>query len=787
MAEVVGITCPLCSGTAPTSPGPFGGSQTVAGYLNPHWMVGTNVTTTLAPVGTPGGGDTVSFQLSIKFTDAECDSYPDVMPKPVINFVRAKYFDPTLGGDITVQSPPAIALFAAPEPCDFKVTKVVTDGSLKIVFGQNVHYTVTYQNLNAQPVTIGTMIDALRLVQPNYAWPLAVHYDYSCTESGGVTGFSGVGGTFPFFHPPATVQVVPTSLPQQGVRIIQNLAPVLFPGNSSVTCDVRISVDPPSPGAPLCARVGSLENAAIMDQSALYNPNFPWGNTNPGFYDAVSLPLPACFDLVVNKRVDPIWTTQTGGPLAYDLMISNPGDPIGPADGVSVSDTFTPLPNLASSSGTQCTDSAGALSSPVPYSPGPSDCDFSWLTPPSTGNPSTLNIQALSTDWSAHGLFQVPGPFPAPPGQICNDAEVTVAGAKAIDPLTHPDWYARDPSTWKTHRCVPVFNTSDLKIVKTVDIVAPALPPPPTSFNVTVTCSFSPYYNSINPFTFNYPPASIPLGVVHTIPNNSICTIGEQGLSTTPIANRGCPSGLAAWGPITYPNAIGPDGTPQSVTVGGGSSDALQVHNTFACLETGRLIVDKKVTNNTNASLAGWHYPVTVSCNGRPDAFPSLVVGQSLPFNNIPVGTLCHVAEAWQNLPVPADQRACPPGTHPAWQPAVYTPANVVIAGQPVTVTVENVLDCVKPEKPTVGTLTVVKKVTNNTSADLSDWKYPVNVTCDGGPDASFNLLDGHSDVVNNIPLGIDCKVGEDSLPLPDKGCPRGTVPQWTTTRFCGL
>ena len=76
----------------------------------------------------------------------------------------------------------------------------------------------------------------------------------------------------------------------------------------------------------------------------------------------------------------------------------------------------------------------------------------------------------------------------------------------------------------------------------------------------------------------------------------------------------------------------------------------------------------------------------------------------------------------------------------------------------------------------------MVKKVTNNTSADLSDWKYPVNVTCDGGPDASFNLLDGHSDVVNNIPLGIDCKVGEDSLPLPDKGCPRGTVPLWTTT-----
>ena len=419
----------------------------------------------------------------------------------------------------------------------------------------------------------------------------------------------------------------------------------------------------------------------------------------------MSLPLPACFDLVVNKGTVPLWTTQNGTPLAYNLAISNLGDPIVAADGVSVSDSFTTPspPNLANWSGEECRDTGGAASSPVPYSPGPSDCDFSWSIPPSTSNPSTLDIQALSTHWTAHGLFQVPGPFPAPPSQICNDAEVTVAGAKAIDPLTHPDWYARDPSTWKTHRCVPIFSTSDLKVVKTVEVVAARSASAADVVQRRRELLVAAVLQFEQPFTFTFPPGPVQTagapGGVPTIPDTSSCLIAEQPLSTTPIPNRGCRSGFAAWGPITYPNAPGPDGTSQSVTIGP-PSNILEVHNTFACVETGQLIVEKLVTNNTHASLAGWHYPVTVSCNGRPDVFPNLVVGQSFPVNNIPVGTPCHVAEGWQNLPVPADQRACPPGTHPEWQPAIYAPGNVVIGNAPVTVTVENVLDCVKPEEP---------------------------------------------------------------------------------------
>ena len=93
-------------------------------------------------------------------------------------------------------------------------------------------------------------------------------------------------------------------------------------------------------------------------------------------------------------------------------------------------------------------------------------------------------------------------------------------------------------------------------------------------------------------------------------------------------------------------------------------------------------------------------------------------------------------------------------------------------------------LDCVRPEKPVDGTLTVGKKVTNNTAADLSGWTYPVFVSCDGGPEVFPSLTDGQSLVVGHVPFGVDCKVGEDTIAVPpaERACPPPLVPQWTTT-----
>jgi uncharacterized repeat protein (TIGR01451 family) len=620
-AQVMGIT------VAPI-PG-LGTSQPVTGYLNPHWMIGTNIAS--VPANT-----TVTFQLKIQYTNPECDSYPDVTSKPVLNFVRARYSDPTLGGaTITLQSNSAIAYFEPPKPCNFKVTKAVTGGSQKIVFGTPVNYTVSYQNLSGQQATIGTMIDALRIVQPNYASPLKVHYSYSCTATPGVTGFTTVGAPFPVTNS-GVVQVVPTALPQQGVRIIQNLVPVVFPANSTVTCNVTIIVDKPPPG-PHCARLGELENAAIMDQSAFYDPNLPWpGGTNPGFAAKVSLPLPQCFNLVVNKGVNPIWTTQNGGPLNYQLIISNLGDPIVAADGVSLTDTFAPANFVGSSLVNQCLNNS--VSSPLSVA----TCNYAW-SPPPTSNPSTLNILALAQNWAASPSFQVVGPYPAPfpakPGQVCNAAAATLTGLKP------DDWYPNDPSTWKTNRCVPIFTLADLKVIKVVETVAPALPPPPTSFTVTVNCVLilnNTNYAPSHTFTFNIPPDPIPSQGMPNIPVGSTCTITEQPLPNTPIPNKGCPSGLAAWGPVQYPNVLDPTKTLQSLVIGA-SSNALEALNTFACVPVKTNIKICKVAGPGVAVGTPFTFTVgssTVTVPAGPAPGGTCVLGPSFP-----VGSTVSVSE----------------------------------------------------------------------------------------------------------------------------------------------
>ncbi len=762
-AEVVGIACApaICSSTVPST-----GPQSVTGYLNPHWMLG-------ATISSLGAQSSVTFQVSILFSNPACDSYPDVTEKPVLNFVRGRYADPTLGGaDVTLQTPPAIALFEAPAACDFRVTKSVNDGSDKIVFGQNVHYTVTYENLNVQPMTIGTMIDTLRLAHPSYAWPLTVHYDYLCSESGGVTGFPfGVGQS-------GVVQVVPTSLPQQGVRIIQNLTPVVFPGSSSVTCEVRVNVEVPV-GAAQCGRLGALENAAIMDQSAFYNPNLPWGTT-PGFYDTETLPLPQCIDLVVNKSADPLWTTQNGGPVNYQLVITNLGDPIVATDGVTVSDTFTP--NVAvTPSIDSCLDPAFS-SVPAPQVP---SCDYAWSSPPPT-NPSVLTIQTLDHNWSANPHFTSTAPYPAPPGQVCNNAIATLSG------MSPEDWYARDPSTWETNRCVPIFDTKDLKVGKLLDVIAPATAPAATTFTVDVNCSWQfngTSYGLTDTLTFAYPPNPIPPQGVQSIPINSTCIITEQQLPVGPFPDKRCPSGFAAWGVIAYPNAVGPDGTPQSVIVGNNSSNTLLVHNVYECVrdivsETGSLFVGKDLVNNTGADLSGWIFPVTVECTGQPPVSLDLSAGQYSVIHNLPLGTDCDVTEDWQTIELPPAEKACPEGLVPQWLPASYEPASQTVSADPVAITVHNVIECVRPEKPADGTIEIIKKVTNNTAADLSGWTYPVVVSCDGGPEVFLNPMDGQSIGVDHIPFGVDCKVGEDTVALPvaERACPPPLLPQWTTS-----
>ena len=174
-----------------------------------------------------------------------------------------------------------------------------------------------------------------------------------------------------------------------------------------------------------------------MDQSAFYNPNLPW-STTPGFYDKATLPLPQCIDLVVNKfecrhaAVDD--AKRRARQLSADHYQSGRSDRCRRRrDG----DRYFRAELVGSGLANECLNNTTFSTIPL------STCNYAW-SPPPTSNPSTLNILSLAQNWAASPSFSVVGPYPAPypaqPGQLCNDAVATLTGLKP------EDWYANDPS-----------------------------------------------------------------------------------------------------------------------------------------------------------------------------------------------------------------------------------------------------------------------------------------------------------------------------------------------------
>lgn len=751
-AELVAWTC--LSQVCTSSQSPAGNTQLLTGYGDTQWMFGTTVyappnVTDLAP------GASVSMQLQIKYRDPGCDSYPGVALKPVLNFVRAAYQDSALG-NVVVQSPPVTAYMQASPACQFTIQKAVNGGLNKITFDSlgtpaPVSYTVTFGNPTSQIATIGTLIDALRIKQSAYATQLPVDYSYTCAPSpSGVTGYPASGS--------GSVNVIYTILPQMGVRIIQNTGPVTFQPQSTLTCTVTIKVHRPSAGDPNCARLGELENTAIMDTSAFYNSNLPWpAGTTPGNAAQASLPLPQCLNLVINKFVTPIWATQNGGPLHYTLKVTNLGFPIIPADGVTLSDNFTPSSYAASTPWTAACN---------PLSSGTFPCTFAWLPNP-LSNPSTLTIKKLSHNQEIITKFPVKRPYPAPPGHVCNHAEAAVAGIAA------GNWYAKNPATWQTDLCVPIFDVRSLDINKAVTITPPATTPPVTTFTVNVACSYlvnGVQYGPNATVSFTFPPTP-GTQTVPNIPVGSICTIAEQQPLPPPVAMSSCPSGFGGWGPVTYPNPVGPGTTPQSLTIVTTAPNRLEVQNTFACVPVGMLSVTKTFDASSPASQfpATATFPVQVACTGRPTTTVNLTspnFQQTVP--NIPMGSICTITEL---APVGTDVQS---NCH--WDTSYPKSQSVTIPNGTANLEARNKLSC-------TGTLTVYKTFDPSSLGTQmpATASFPILIACPGFT-TTANLGSGNNFqfVTPSLPTGTVCTITE----LTPLNAPIPPNCQWAATTY---
>jgi hypothetical protein len=203
------------------------------------------------------------------------------------------------------------------------------------------------------------------------------------------------------------------------------------------------------------------------------------------------------------------------------------------------------------------------------------------------------------------------------------------------------------------------------------------------------------------------------------------------------------------------------------------------------CLQTGSLIVTKKIINETPTTpLPPITFPITVTC-GPPSGLTvsfNLNDGGSYTVNNIVPVSTCTVAEV--PLP-PPPPNVCPRGFVAVWvsSPA-YSPSNVVVVngGPPITVTVTNTLTC---KKITEGSLVVTKKIINETpTTPLPPITFPITVTCGppSGLTVSFNLIDNGVHTVSGIVPVSNCTVAEVLPPPPPNVCPRGMVPVWVSS-----
>jgi hypothetical protein len=775
-ATIVAALCSssICSGTVL----PSSLSQQLTGYDDIKWMFGTTIyassTTHLAP------GEIRWFTLQLTYSNPACDSYPAIAPKPIGNIFRATYQDVLQGTSIpttvTVESNRIITLMNPPSPCNLQVVKSVDPPTTKVVFGQPFSYTVRFKNTGSQAQTYGTLRDVIR-ISPGYATYLSVDYQYTCAAfaAGSVTGFPGSTLTM------GTVLVSNVSLPQQGVPIIQNTGPVTFQPGARLNCSVTVKVHGPSPSDPYCASEGTFDNAAFADTSASYNSSLQWpANTTPGNFAIASLPLPRCFNLVVNKRVvnppAPPWTTVNGGPITYDVTLTNYGAPItgtpgSPWNGPVLTDIFSsPSPfttpafvNVKVGSAVTACGTAGTL--PCAWIPGPSA--------PAPFNPSTMGIRTLGTGPGAAitTRFTAANPYPPPPGQVCNDATVVMAG------LNPDDWYWKDPNTLVSHVCVPVLKTAFLTVKKTTTNPVPGAPPI-AAFTVTVNCTLNNLPYGPNPIlTFNYPP-NPPTQLVQTIPIGSVCVIAEAPLPPI-IPWAACESGYAAWGSPAYPNNVGPDGTPQSITIQDSLNNALIVHNTFGCVSTGSLTVKKTIAIDAMdvTSQQMGNFQVEVACT-NPTSLQTATLSLANQYEAVVAGILtgsqCTITEL-----LPQSPSALPAGRQ--WL-ATYTPGQqfTVQAGDQ-TVALRNVM-VMNTVPPTHAHLKVGKAFSIDGAIDPSHtMTFQINLTCsslNGGAVVPLmltpNFVFAQNGTVNvsyfatvegGIPVGGICTVNEPTLP----------------------
>lgn len=757
--------------------------QSVNGYYTPASLG-------KATLALPPGQTCKITAFEVTYSKETCDSFVNYN-NPIRNVARAVWtgtWTPSGGQPLTgtfvaedsndVDGVLKDTLMGPGKACRLTVTKTpMVHANPRIRFGVMTQYSVAFTNNEPFAVSVGTLYDALRIVQSNYAVNLTVGYKFSCPPVAGITNapWLGVG----------TTTVVHTQYPHQGARIINGGAgpgPVVFGKNTTLICTIGIWVKQPPPSQPYCLSAvdPELENAALMATPADYSSNGPWPPSAsydgifpypaiqpapiPAPWGTVITALPKCFNLQINKGAQPsiTWTTSPD-PLIYTITARNFGDAF-VATGFDINDWSGPV-----------IKDSFTVNFPAPakfVSLSPAGC-CTWLTGPS--NPVAGDV--LASDFllgigtmAAAGQpgdtvtlkFKVDGPYVEQ--KIVNQATEFRTGSAGA-------WYSNDPASCFpgnipfvtlppagfhasvadscVEKSVPVLGVGSVNVLKILNNPTGLATLP--LFSMTLTCTFK---GQPTIWQLQVPPGTA--GVTQTnIPETSQCKVHEPPLAFIP-PSLACPYG-AIWS-----QAI----APQSQTVVKDQTVTIKVTNTLACKPKGPgLTIKKVIAHPAQGNLltsAPPPFKVDISCD---DGFvgsvtltgtaPQTVYGPA-------AGAKCTLIETLPTSPFPGN---CPLPMF--WMAPTITPSPVIVGASGTPVTVTNRYQCLAP----LGALRITKKVILDGNLTVAV-PFVVQVSCgwpNAAPSWNANVTLGGSQpstkTVSPIPLGMTCTVRESPPP----------------------
>jgi hypothetical protein len=680
-----------------------------------------------------GGGFTLNaggvarFRTRLRYFDPDCAT-PSNLQREIINIGTLDYVAPPIGSSgppqafhAQAQVPVRMANVAA---CNFVATKTVTPSPngapamTKVEFapgGGALFYRLTFTN-NGAARPVATVADYLRITAPNYALGLAFRSNWSCSGPVGNLKASGqINGVATFVTTPLH------GAPTIDLRLNPS-QPLTFGTNATLTCNVRIEVNRPAYGDPFCdADQFQLENAALMDPTFPFNPNpFGYPPAMSGVYNplaannptpqnrnwaSVKLPLPRCYNAIVNKQatvdgmpaVGAPWTwAGPGAPdIHYRITTTNAGTGTTPLTG-SINTTTGAINGLVT---------RDFFVPPYMFTglvpDGPLCAPMSWCVPSNLFPYLAIGTQLLAPQQSGDWVFRMPGLAVQPNSVVKNCATVAAGGT-----MFGLDWYAnyntneQMPSPGVStvppnprHACVsiPVIPTTNVTVTKRV-LTPQGTPLLPGNgigpFQMQLSCvpyaipngSFGMFTNAGG--TSSSTVTHVPMGAPE------LCTLTETNLAQVPIpttpAPLCAPPLMAQWDtPLITPAGPFTPGT------GAGQTSQVTVTNKIVCRPrpTRDITVIKRVFSAPNIPAPSGPFTIQLNCGG-PNAGPAVTMNAGQQNVQVPLGTTCIPTEPGLP-PVPVV-----PGKTCQWATS-FAPASFPVTGGPQQVLqVNNRLVC---------------------------------------------------------------------------------------------